>query len=207
LDRTKMSNSLRQTIDQQDIAIEKEIAQSQQQNELLSKISHASRAFSLQQSRDANQKMLGIIDPAGIGVPARYHSETLLVDRNALLKRIHLSSEITEESMGDLEAIVTGAMAHAGFQHEIDQSKANYNLMAALKVDLHQDNEGWYWYRGTLQISLKNIETQQQSGTHRWDIKVSAQQLDLAKQRVLDAVDTTLKSELREVIIQFGNAQ
>ena len=70
--------------------------------------------------------------------------------------------------------------------------------MTELKIKQHQDNEGWYWYRGTLQISLKN------SGTHRWQIKVSAQQPELAMQRVLDAVNTTLKTELRQVIIQYG---
>jgi hypothetical protein len=204
LDRIKMSNSLRQTIDQQDIAIEKEITQSQRQNELLIKIGHASQALTLQKAREANQNFLVIIDPAGIGVPPRYHSETLHVDRNALLNRLHIAIEVTPTSMGDIQPIVSGALAHAGFQHEKDPSKANYVLITELKVDQHQDNEGWYWYRGTLQVSLKNIETQQQSGSHRWEIKVSAQQPELAKQRVMNAVDTTLKTELRQIIIQFG---
>lgn len=205
LDRTKISNSLRQSIDQQDIAIEKEITQSQQQKELLQKISHASRALELQKSRETNQSILVIIDPTGIGVPPRYHSETLQVDRKALLNRLHIATEVPQNSIGDLQPIVTGALIHAGFQHENDPEKANYSLTAELDVEQHLDNEGWYWYRGTLQISLKNAETQQQNGSHRWDIKVSAQQPELAQQRVLNAVNTTLKTELRQVIIQLGN--
>lgn len=62
--------------------------------------------MALQTSRETNQNFLSIIDPTGIGVPPRYHAETLRVDRNALLNRLHIASEITPDSMSNIQAIV-----------------------------------------------------------------------------------------------------
>ncbi len=207
LDRNKMANGLRQTINQQDIATEKEIAQSQQQSELMVKINYANRALALQQSRQANQRVLAIIDPTGIGVPPRYNPTALLADRDALLSRLHIAVEIINDSIGDIESIVTGALARTGFQHEKNKDSANYLLKTRLNVDQSHDKKGWYWYRGSLQINLTNQKTGQDSGNFRWEIKVSAQNPELAMQRVRDTINRKLSSELRVVIIKLGLAQ
>ncbi|MFV1985023.1 MAG: LPP20 family lipoprotein [Thiohalomonadales bacterium] len=207
LDRNKMANGLRQTINQQDIATEKEIAQSQQHSELMVKINYANRALALQQSRQANQRILAIIDPTGIGVPPHYNPAALLADRDALLSRLHIAVEITNDSIGDIESIVTGALARTGFQHEKNNDSANYLLKTRLDVDQSHDKKGWYWYRGSLQINLTNQKTGQDSGNFRWEIKVSAQNPELAMQRVRDTVNRKLSNELRVVIIKLGLAQ
>ncbi len=204
LDRTKMTNSLRQTINQQDSATDKEVSHSQQQNELLMKINHANRALSLQVSRQANQRLLTIIDPIGVGVKPRYNPESLLTDRNALLRRIHIAVEITHDSIGDIDSIVTGALASSGFQHEKNPDKANYLLLTKLNVEQTTDKSGWYWYRGSLQINLTNQKTKQDGGSHRWEIKVSAQNPGLAIQRVRDAVNKKLSAELQQAIIKLA---
>lgn len=207
MDRNKMSNGLRQTINQQDLTTEKEIALSQQQNELLMKINYANRSLALQRSRQANQRLLAIIDPTGIGVTPRYSLSALLADRDTLLKRLHISVEIIHDSIGDIESIVTGAVAGAGFQHELNAVNSNYVLLTSLNVDQYRDQTGWYWYRGNLQINLTNQKTAQDAGSYRWEIKVSSQRPELAIQRVRDSVDKILSTELRDTIIQLGLAQ
>jgi len=203
LNRNKIANRLRQTINQQDVASEKEVVQAKQHSNLLLKISHASRALSLQLERQANQRILTIVDPTGMGVPPRYNPAALLADRDTLLRRLHIEAEITQDPIGGIEPIVTGALALAGFQHD-SSGKARYHLVTALKLDHFRDDAGWYWYRGALQINLTDPQTQQDNGSHQWEIKVSAQRPESAMQRVRDTVNKTLSAELRDVIIQFG---
>ena len=203
LDRNQAANDLRQAIQGQDAATEDEIAFAKQQNELFHQIGHASQAVAIQSSRYENQRILKIIDPTGIGVPATHNLTSLRSHRDALLQRVQIELLILNDPIGGVEPILQGVLAGAGFQHATS-TKANYRLEADLQLAGFNDAKGWYWYRGSLQINLLGNTKEQSQGSHRWDLKVAAQNPGTAAQRVRDTLDKQLKAELRSVIISFG---
>ena len=147
-----------------------------------------------------------VIDPTGIGVPPIYNLASLRADRVSLLQRVHIELRLLNDPIGGVEAILQGALAQAGFQH-ISSTNADYRLEADLQLDGFPDDKGWFWYRGNLQINLLSKDKNQSQGSHRWDIKVAAQNAGTAAQRVRNAIDKTLNAELRDVIIGFGMSQ
>jgi hypothetical protein len=203
LERSQATNDLRQAIQNQDTATEHEITFARQQDNLFSQIGHASQAVAIQSNRYENQRMLKIIDPTGIGVPPVYNLASLRTDRDSLLQRVHIELMLLNDPIGGVEPILQGALAKAGFQHDTT-NKANYRLEADLQLDGFADNKGWYWYRGSMQINLLSKAKDHSQGSHRWDIKVAAQNPDTAAQRARDEIDKTLNAELRDVIIGFG---
>lgn len=206
LDRNQASHDLRQAIQNLDIATEHEISFARQQDKLFSQLGHASRAVAIQASRYENQRLLKIIDPTGIGVPPVYNLASLQADRDNLLQRVHIEPRLLNDPIGGVDAILHGALAKAGFQAET-AANADYRLEADVQLDGFTDNKGWYWYRGSLQINLLSKVDDQSQGSHRWDIKVAAQNPDTAAQRARDTIDKTLAAELRDVIIGFGLPQ
>lgn len=206
LDRNQAANDLRQAIQDQDAATEYEITLARRQSELFNQIRHASQAVAIQQSRYENQRVLKIIDPTGIGIPATHNLTQLRSQRDELLQRVQIKLAILNDPLGGLEPILQGALASAGFQHA-NKEQTNYTLEADLQLDGFSDNKGWYWYRGSLQVNLLNNTADQSQGSHRWNVKVAAQSPGTAAQRVRDKLTTLLSTELRDVIISFGAAE
>ena len=206
LDRNQAANDLRQAIQDQDAATDYEIALARQQSELFNQIGHASQAVAIQYNRHENQRILKIIDPTGIGIPATHNLTRLRSQRDELLQRVQIELGILNDPIGGLEPILQGALAKAGFRHTT-KGNSNYTLEADLQLDGFSDNKGWYWYRGSLQVNLLNNTGDQSQGSHRWDIKIAAQNPGTAAQRVRDMLNKKLNAELRNVIISFGAAE
>ncbi len=203
LDRNQAANDLRQAIQAQDAATEDEITFARQQNDLFNQIGHASQAVAIQSSRYENQRILKIIDPTGIGIAATHNLTSLRSHRDELLQRVQIELLILNDPIGGVAPILQGALAGAGFRHAAN-NKANYRLEADLQLDGFPDNKGWYWYRGSLQINLLDNTGGQSQGSHRWDLKVAAQNPDTAAQRARDQISKNLNAELRSVIVSFG---
>ena len=203
LERNQVANDLRQAIQGQDTATELEIAFARQQKDLFSRIGHASQAVAIQSSRHENQRLLKIIDPTGFGVPATHNLTSLRSHRDELLQRVQVELQLLNDPIGGVEPILQGALAAAGFRHSTN-NKANYRLEADLQLDGFNDAKGWYWYRGSLQINLLDNTDGQSQGSHRWDLKVAAQNPDTAAQRARDMINQRLNAELRSVIVSFG---
>lgn len=206
LDRNQAANDLRRVIQDQDAATDYEIALARQQDDLFNQIKHASQAVAIQASRQENQRILKIIDPTGIGIPPSHNLSRLLSQRDELLQRVKLEVGILNDPIGGIEPIVQGALSDAGFRH-MTADKAEYILEADLQLDGFPDNKGWFWYRGSLQVNLRTNPAGQSKGSHRWDIKVAAQNPATAAQRARDSINKTLNAELRDVIIGFGAAE
>lgn len=205
LDRNRAVNDLRQAIGQLDRATAREIALAREPADLFDRIRHAGRALELQQARHVEQRLLKVIDPAGMGVPPTYNLAVLRSDRDSLLQRIRIRAEIDNDPVDGLASLVEGAIAKAGFANA-PGDEANYLLATDLQLHDFRDDKGWYWYRGSLQIELRELPGGKSRGSHRWDIKVSSANPGTARQRVRDAVSTTLNRELRDVIVAFGSA-
>ncbi|VAX12872.1 hypothetical protein MNBD_GAMMA24-1361 [hydrothermal vent metagenome] len=206
LNRTKAGNILRDNINRLDDITANAIRRARQINNLLRKIALAHRALQAQLERQIYQQQLKIVEYSGRGLKSPYDLATLASDRETLLQRLTIRTKISADPLGGLAGIVKGAVSAAGFTNLAD-AKAQYILDAKLRLNESQGTQGWYWQRGTLEISLRQAASQQVQGSKRWNIKVSAQDQAMTKKRARDQIDKILKQELRQTIISFGSTE
>jgi hypothetical protein len=94
-------------------------------------------------------------------------------------------------------------VAGAGFLIATGE-KPDYILIANLAVEDLGLREGWYWQRGAMEVTLRETAADRVRGSRRWDIKVSAQDHAVSRQRVLDQSAAFLKKDMRQTIIGFA---
>jgi hypothetical protein len=206
LPRLQTSATLRQQIAQLDDATGNYINQSRSTNDLFLKITAAHNALASQTERDALQKSLQVVDITGRGVEPRWNAATLKADLDALLKRVRIASRVTADSAPATADIVAGALAQAGFMIETGPNP-DFVLQTRLNLGQALQKDGWYWQRGTVEVTLTEAANGRVRGTRRWDIKASATDPDSAVKRALDQVDTLLKKELGPAIIGMAVSQ
>jgi hypothetical protein len=204
LDRLQAGNKLRQTIAGLDSATQRSLEKARTSNDVLVKIGAATRALAAQVERAEYQRCLTVVDRSGVGVPPAHDAARLGADLGDLLERLRIAPRVKQDPLGGLKEVVAGALAHAGFLHETT-ADAQYVLDVNLQVMEHPGSGGWHWVRGTLDTVL--TEGERVRGSHRWDIKASAQQKELASRRALEQIDQVLKRDLREVIVGFGGPE
>lgn len=205
LPRLQTAASLRQQIGQLDDATGSYITQSRGNADLFLKIAAASRALESQRERDSLQKSLQVVDITGRGVEAQWNAAKLKADLDALLKRVRIASQVTADSTPGSAEIVSGALAQAGFMIETGQNP-DFVLQARLNLVDVGVMEGWYWQRGTLEITLTEAANGRVRGTRRWDIKASATDRETSIRRALSQADAILKQELGPTIIGMATA-
>jgi len=205
LDRLKAANSLREQINQIDEATAQAIQYSRETKEPLKQLGFANKALQLQLERSTYQKQLKVVSYSGMGIGSAYNIGVLANDRNALLQRIKIKVQIESDPIGDLNDIVAGALSNSGFTH-VTHNKTDYILNCKVSLDTHRDSQGWYWQRGTLEVSLLDPTTNRTLGSQRWPIKISSQNRELSEKRVRDKISSTLNRELRQSLIKFSSA-
>lgn len=206
LDRLKASNALRGTIAQLDASTRRSVEQARASDDLLFKIAAARRAFATQLERDRYQHYLRIVDVSGVGAPATQDPARLRADLEELLGRVRVAPTVSADPLGGLKRALSGALAHAGLLQESSEV-AQYLVDANLQIIENADDRGWHWVRGTLDVALKEPAVSRVRGSHRWNIKASAQQSEMARKRAADQVDKLLKNELGDVIVGFATPE
>jgi hypothetical protein len=205
LPRLQAAASLRQQISQLDEATGTHIEQSRNNSDLFLKIAAASQALESQQERDLLQKSLQIVDTVGRGLEAKWNSAKLKSDLDELLKRVRISTKVAAGSASGLEDVVAGALAKSGFMIETGQNP-DFELQAKMELADLGFQEGWYWQRGVLDVTLTEPATGRVRGTKRWNIKSNAPDRESASKRAMSQADTVLKQELRTAIIEMANS-
>jgi LPP20 lipoprotein len=206
LPRLQTAASLRQQIGQLDDATGNYITQSRNNSDLFLKITAASQALESQRERDMLQKSLQVVDITGRGIEAQWNAAKLTADLDELLKRVRIASRVTADSVPGSAEIVAGALAQAGFMIETGQNP-DFVLQARLSLIDMGVREGWYWQRGSLEITLTEAANGRVRGTKRWDIKASATDRETSIRRALNQADEILKQELGATIIGMATAQ
>ncbi len=202
LPRQQASNSLRQEIERLDATTQNDIDQARNNPDLLAKIAAASRALNAQVQRQSYQKSLKVLDRSGRGIEPQWNIDKLAADLDALVKRVHIAARIGADSPGELGTMLSGGLSAAGFLIETGKSP-DYLLEASLQLNDLGIQDSWHWFRGTLEITLSDEANGRVRGTKRWDIKSSAQQQTVARQRAIEQVDAILKKDLYSAIIGF----
>ncbi len=201
LDRLQAAERLRERIAEKDAATERAIALARAAADPLTAARHAGRAVALQVARAEADRLLRVVDPAGLGEPPARALDVLRADRDALLARIRIRTEVVADPTGDLAPLLAGAVADAGFAAR--EGEADYLLRARLDLTDHTDADGWHWARGTLQLELLQLPDHHPRGSIRWPVKASARDAATARQRALNTLRKRLARDLRQTLVSF----
>jgi len=206
LPRLQAAASLRQQISQLDDATRNHIEQSRKNTDLFLKIAAASLAVDSQQERESLQKPLQIVDSTGRSDESQWNSAKLESDLDELLKRVKIASKVDADSTPGFAEVVGGALAKAGFMIETGQNP-DFVLQAQMNLTDLGLQDGWYWQRGVLEVTLTEAASGRVRGNKRWNVKSNAPDKGTAAKRALSEADAILKQELRATIIEMANSR
>ncbi len=206
LPRLQTASSLRQQIAELDEATRHYIEQSRKEDDLFMKIADASHALEAQQERELLQKNLQVVDVTGRGVEAQWNSAKLRSDLGDLLKRVSISPRVSADSPTGLEEMVAGALAQSGFVLDTG-GNPQFVVQAGLNLTDLGLQDGWYWLRGTLEITLSETGNDRVRGTRRWSIKGNGLDKASATRRAMDQANAILRQELGLAIITMATAR
>lgn len=204
LDRLQAGTGLRQQAARLDGVTREALAQARASDDLLVKIGAAGRAVEAQRERAEVQRLMAVVEPVGTGTPPPYELARLEADEAEVRRRLRVAPRALEDPLGGLERAAGAALAAAGFLPEAGEA-AGYDLDARLSATEHPGADGWHWVRGTLDVTLKERGGAVR-GSHRWDVKASGQQPELARRRAADQAARLLEAELGGVLVGFGSA-
>lgn len=201
LSRLKTDAALRQQVADLDAGTQAYMNQAQSSSDLFARIAAATRAVQLQSTRAGLQQELQVVDITGRGMAPLWPLGKLQADRAALVKQLQISAAATGQDAPAVQNILAGALADAGFTVT---AHAPYTMTANLNyANLAPREDGWYWITGTLQVNLNGANTAR--GVHRWQLKVSATDPQLAHQRLMDQVAQDLQSDIQTTVLGFAS--
>jgi hypothetical protein len=201
LARLPAAAGLRQEINDLDAATRRYVERARTSEQLAAKIQAASNAVEAQQARDGLQRPLRVVDPTGRGVEAEFNLSSLRADLTALLKRLRLNARTPGEAPAGFEKSVQGATAAAGF--DVTSATPDYVLEGALLLNDIGLIDGFYWQRGTLELTLKDAGSGTVQGSQRWPLKASARDRATAQSRAVDEANKILQNDLRATVLGF----
>lgn len=197
-DRLKAAEKLRAETRSLDGLVEREIARAREERDLLARIGAATRAADAQRTREQLQDVLRVVEASGVSVPSRYDSARLDSDARALASRVSFNVTVGPDPTTRLASLIEGSVAQAGFSTK-HEAQADYRLRGALYVD-DLEADGWHWARGTLSLTLLGQDGAVR-GSWEWPLKASGRQPELARQRLVQETDRTLREHLQQAIL------
>ena len=205
LPRLQAANGLRQEIARLDDAVARAVEQSRASGDSLLKVGAAQRALDLAVQRDEVQRNLRVVDVTGRGVEAPLSAARLHGDLDALLQRVRMAVQADADGGAtEFPTLLRGALAHAGFLATGDG--AEFVLRGRLKVDDQGRQDGWYWQRALVEVSVAEAASGRIRGTRTWTVKASGVEKETARVRLLREVETVLKRDLRTTVTGFAGA-
>lgn len=148
------------------------------------------QARKIEHQRSNLNRNLSIVSGKGIkGYYDRASLEKLL--RNALVI-LHFN---VEADSAQLQQSVESAIAALGIT--LDRN-APYQLTASMDTEPVQQKQGWYWLRGSTELSL--VYQGEAIASKRWPLKVSATDKGMVAQRAKDKLSEEMTTYLYDLI-------
>ena len=204
LPRAQASASLREELTKIDNDLTQQMQAAQSADDPLLKVGALSQALQSAINREGFQTTLKVIDPSGRGVPAPVTPATVQKQIGDTLKKVKIASEIVEDAGArEFATIIKGGLANAGF---LASNPATADLVLESKLTLSDLGrmDGWYWVRGTVDVSLVEKASGRVRGSKTWPVKSSARDNKTARSRALIEIEKLLKEELRAAIVEFA---
>ena len=148
------------------------------------------QARKIENQRSNLNRNLSVI--SGKGIKAHYDQarlEKLL--RNALVTLHFHAVADSPQLQQSLESAIVALGITLG-------KKAPYQLIASMDTEPVYKKQGWYWLRGSTQMSL--IYQGETLAEKRWPLKVSATDKGMAEQRAKDKLSAQMSTYLYELI-------
>ncbi len=167
------------------------------------------QARNAQVQREALQRDLRIVDTTGVGIRPLWTVKQLDADIDQQLKRMKvdtraLSEPGTEETKRLTEYLQAGVSA-AGMTPA--RADATYRLEGDLDVKDVGMKDGWYWFRGSLEIILRDNRNDKLLVSERWPLKVSGATKPQAEVRLRDQLQQRLNLELKTALLGVKEQQ
>lgn len=206
LSRSQATASLEEDIGRIDAAVRLEMGKANATSDPLLKIGALTHALDTVVKRDGFQAMLKVIDRAGVGIPAPVSQAEIRARIDDTVKGVQVAPSVADDAgMSEFAGVLKGGLAAAGFLAE-DAARANLLLVGRLNLSDLGRRDGWYWVRGTLEISLVERDSGRVRGSRTWPLKAAGQEASTAKSRVLQEAEKVLKEELRPTIVAFASS-
>lgn len=205
LERDAVSSRLSADIRKHDQYAQSKIGQAQGAGDPLKAARLLFQARAAMVERESLQRDLRIVDPAGVGIRPLWTVQQLDADIDQQLKRMRVNVralDADEPGTGpvvQLRQYLQAGVAAAGMTSA--QGDAAYRLEGDLDVrDLGQV-DGWYWFRGSLEIILRDNRNDKILIDERWPLKVSGATRAQAEVRLRDQVQQRLNMELKAALL------
>jgi hypothetical protein len=203
LSRNRAQQQFEQEITTLDNTTAQQLKQAEAASAPLVKAALIQQAIETQQQRSAAQSSLQVVDASGRGLPPAISVAELQRSRDAIINKIKLATSATGEMRDDLQHQLSSAASAAGFF--LSEEQPDYTLTVIIKLDPPLMQQGWYWLRGTLELTLKDKEGND-AGVKRWPLKASSTTVEQTRQRLLNDTNTLLSQELRGTVLGFAIA-
>lgn len=204
LPRAQAARALRQDIEALDQATRGHIAAAREQQDVLSQLAAAHKAVATQRERAGLQRMLRVLDLSGAGMPPPWSFAALESDLAALLARIGVMPQAAGSEAAAMEAALRAALADAGVRTVA--GTADYVLEAKLELAPLGRRDGWYWYVGRLDLTLRDASGRVRGARH-WPIKEAATVEEVAYRRAVERAGATLTAELGASMLDFAGGE
>lgn len=148
------------------------------------------QARKIEHQRSNLNRNLSVI--SGKGIKAHYDQASLERLLRDALATLHFNAQADSPQ---LEKSLQSAISTLGIT--LDKN-APYQLSASMDTDELQKKQGWYWLRGSTELSL--IFQGEALAKKRWPLKVSATDKGMVEQRAKDKLSEHMATYLYELI-------
>ncbi|HEY3488187.1 MAG TPA: hypothetical protein VGL10_08980, partial [Gammaproteobacteria bacterium] len=206
LERGPLSNRLSADIRKNDQYTQSIVTEARNAGDPFKSARYLFRARGAQVQREALQRDLRIVDPTGVGIRPLWTVKQLDADIDGQLKRMQVGvTAPAVEPVVELAQYLQAGIAAAGMTHAA--TKPVYQLEGKLDVQDPRQADGWYWLRGSLEISLRTADGKRTLVTERWPLKVSGVTLEQAAVRLRDQLQQRLALELKTALLGVKQQQ
>jgi hypothetical protein len=150
-------------------------------------------------NRAAIQRDLQIVDPSGVGIRPLWTTQNLDARIDAELAKMTVSGRTPAEAFIDISAHVQSGIRAAGMVYR--DTGAAYRLEARLDIQDVGLLDGWYWYRGALELRLLQGDSEAALAAIRWPLKIAGQSREQAAIRLKDEILVLLGKRLKIALL------
>ena len=204
ISRAQLSTQLRSEIHEYDRQTKNLLAQAQTTADAFASAQILSQAQTLQIQRALLQQDLQIVDRSGAGIRPRWSVAGLQQNIDQTLAQMTVAPEVLSDPLQLLNADLKTAIAAAGMTY-LASDDAVYRLQAAMEIDNPGLQDGWYWYRGALTVTLIQQADNRVVASQRWPLKAAGQSEAQAARRLHTQVVDLLSTSLKPALLDFAN--
>ncbi|MBN1378412.1 MAG: LPP20 family lipoprotein [Gammaproteobacteria bacterium] len=202
ISRSQISTRLRSEIGNSDRYVQLRLSNADLLQDPVARAQMIYSARSALVTREMLQKDLQIVDKSGAGVPTRWTTKMLDARIDAALSKVVVRESVAQDALGELDQLLKSAVTAAGMRYASETPE--YDLQGKLDVQDVGWKDGWYWYRGSLQVTLTKIASGKVSASVQWPIKSSGQSQQQSQIRLRDDIAGLLNTKLKSALLFYG---